>query len=101
MNKNLEKLLFLVFLKFAYVNTLFDVCPRYKCDSELEKDFCGKIKTVQDEHSKELYREFHLFPCANHKLKCHVNDLTDFKEAKCKEISPHSQQNTTNSTQRK
>jgi hypothetical protein len=74
-----------IFVYSLQISFLYEVCSRYKCDGDMEKDICGRIKIGHSQQTQESYKEYHLFPCANHKQKCQVSTLTDINDARCVE----------------
>ena len=67
----------------------YELCPKYTCDRDIGKDVCGKIKTVQNHDTNEVYKEYHLFPCLNHNFKCQISQITENSDGKCiEDIKP-------------
>lgn len=78
---------FSVFLYVTFIVT-YEMCPKYKCDSNLKIETCGKISKVKDIHTNEIYNEYSLFPCVNHKQRCKISQISENSDALCKEETP-------------
>lgn len=78
---------YIIFLCIAII-LVYDLCPKYKCDSGLKSETCGKIKKVKDSHTNEFYNEYSLFPCMNHKKRCQISQISENSDAICKEEAP-------------